>query len=501
MFPRLVLLVCLVPPLARAEPGDLWKGLSPGPYGVGFQFSHTVDPTRNIDSKHPGTPFGLALWYPSSQPGPKATFVTQLEYRLLEFSRPLAPAARQAYADQQAQQMVAWRHIGIVPLTVEQARATLNATGRAVRGAPRVKGRFPVVIILGGPWYLATTAEFLASHGYLVLACVRFRDSRTEIPSSDFRWSIENSLRDAEWALTEFRQDPAADMKSVTSLGHGGGGLQALLLGMRNRQVTAVANIDAAIFSSRTNPAQFLFYNPSLLRVPYLNLLTADTRQHSDQYADFEKMRFSGRYEVILTNPDLRHHDLSSVGRGVSASLGIRGDPQPIVLQTYADVQTTILQFLEANQHPQTNAFAEWLQHLGQSPAYACTTREATQPAPELYDVLTEIDRWTPDRLREAYERDPDADAFSEDGLLLIMNVARTRDTHLAQSFVPLAIEIRPNSVQLLQLASAIEESSGESPNAQDLALRCLAISVQDGDWRSQAAQTQCRGIVAKSSD
>ena len=70
-------------------------------------------------------------------------------------------------------------------------------------------------------------AEFLASHGYIVVACVRYLDARSEIPSSDFRWSVENSLRDAEWALTELRRNPAADMSSVTALGHGGGGMQA----------------------------------------------------------------------------------------------------------------------------------------------------------------------------------------------------------------------------------------------------------------------------------
>jgi len=32
-----------------------------------------------------------------------------------------------------------------------------------------------------------------------------------------------------------------------------------------------------------------------------------------------ERMRFSERYEVILQNPNLRHHDLSNVGRAVSA--------------------------------------------------------------------------------------------------------------------------------------------------------------------------------------
>jgi hypothetical protein len=169
-----------------------------------------------------------------------------------------------------------------------------------------------------------------------------------------------------------------------------------------------------------------------------------------------------------------------------------------MVLQTYADVQTTLLQFLDASLHPNDTTLSHWIQHLSQNPEYTSTIREATQPAPELYDVLTEIDYWTPDHLREVHARDPDAEIFSENGLLQIMSAARSRDTNLAVSLIPLAIEIQPNSVQLLQLASSIEESSGNSQNAHDLATRCLAISVQEGDWRAQSAQQHCREGVAQ---
>jgi Chlorophyllase len=498
MLLRFTLLVCLVAQAASAEPGDLWKGLSRGPYNIGFQLKLTVDPTRNIDSKHPGTLLGIALWYPASQRSADAPAVSQLDYHLLEFSKPLEPSAKQAFIDEQAKAMVAWRHIGIVPLTVDQARATFSATGHAVRDAPRAVGKFPVVVILGGPWYLSTTAEFLASRGYLVVAPVHFQDARTEVPSNDFRSSIENSLCDAEWTLAELRHDPNADMSSVTSLGHGGGGLQALLLGMRDRQITAVANIDAAIFSSRTNPSELLFFDPRLMRVPYLYLLTADTRRQSDHYSDFEKMKFSRRYEVVLNNPDLRHHDLSNVGRAVSASLGIRGDPQSLVLKTYADIQTALINFLDANQHRDDAALAQWLRSLGQTSDYTVSTRDSIEPAPELFDVLDAIERWTPDRLRDAHQRDPEAEIFSEDGLLQLLSAARSKDVHLASSLVPVAAAIRPTSIQILERASAIAESAADLDSARDLATTCVAMKIDDRDWRAQTAQQNCRGRLGR---
>lgn len=499
MIQRLLLAVGLFVPIAFAEPGGLWKGLRTGPYGAGFELRHTVDPTRNPDSNRPGTTMGIAIWYPASKPDPHSAFITQLEYHLLEYSKPLDFADQKAYLDEQAREMVAWRHIGIVPLTQKQALMTFSTSGRAVRNASHAKGKFPVVIILGGPWYLSTTAEFLASHGYFVVAPIHFQDARTEVPNSDFRWSIENSLRDAEWALAELCGDPAADLSSVTSLGHGGGGLQAMLLAMRNRQITAVANIDAGIFSSHTNPRQLPLYDPRLMRVPYLYVLTADTRRQSDQFSDFQKMRFSRRYEIVLQNPALRHHDLSNVGRAVSSALGIRGDPEPMVLKTFADVQNTLLNFIDANQHRTNVGLAQWLQHLSENADYAVTTQEATQPAPELYDVLAAMEQWTPDRLREAHQRDPDAEIFSEEDLLQILAAARLHDLRMAQNLVPIMLEVQPQSIQLLQLASAIAEASGDTVAARELTGRCLAISIPEEDWRAQTAHKDCRERLVRS--
>ena len=498
MLARLLLVSALLAPLAAAEPGDLWKGLQPGDYGVGFRFQRTIDPTRNIDSVHAGTPLGLALWYPAARPGANATFVTQLDYRLLEFSKPLDASVTRDFVDAQASMMVAWRHVGIVPLTMDQARATFNATGQAVRDLAPAQGKFPVVVILGGPWYLSTTAEFLASHGYLVVACVHFQDQRNEVTASDFRWFVENSLRDAEWALSELRRDPAADFSNVTTLGHGGGGLQAMLLAMRDRQVTAVANIDSANFSTRTNPQQLVPYHPRLMRVPYLNILTADTRTQSDQYAEFDKMKFSRRYEVVLKNSGLRHHDLSNLGRAVSASLGIRGEPQNMVLKTYADLQAMLLEFLESNRHPSSSHITLWLQQLGSDAAYSVSVRDAVEAAPPLYDILTNIADWPPQRLREAWQRDAEAEAFTEDGLQQILNAARTHDRGLALGLVHFATEIQANSIQVLRAGSAVAESAGDSTTARELAGRCAAMEVPNDDWRAQAAHDECRERIKR---
>jgi hypothetical protein len=80
-------------------------------------------------------------------------------------------------------------------------------------------------MILGGQYYLSTTAEVLASHGFMVAAPFRFRDYPNEIGTADFTAYLENSVRDAEWLLNDLASSGSADVTRVSALGHGGGGL------------------------------------------------------------------------------------------------------------------------------------------------------------------------------------------------------------------------------------------------------------------------------------
>jgi dienelactone hydrolase len=296
--------------------------------------------------------------------------LTSLEYRLLAFSAPLPPAAQQRHADAEADTMVESRHVGIVALTKDQALTSLSTSGVAVRSVPWIPGKYPVVVILGGQYYLSTTAEVLASHGFVVVAPFRFRDQRNEIGTDEFTRYMENAVRDAEWAIDELRAIPAADPARIGALGHGGGGLQALLLAMRHRSISALANIDASNFSRRTNARQIPFYHPPLLRVPYLYLAAAATRQTQDLFDEFLAMRGSDRFEVILREEAVRHHDLSDLGRGVTA-LGLRGENQAAVQRAYAGVQEIVVRFFQSAHTDAGRArFEEWLRDESSTGSY-----------------------------------------------------------------------------------------------------------------------------------
>ena len=479
---RPVLLIALAAPLSVtwAQTKNLWNGVAAGPYTVGFRFQHGIDATRNITAGTRGTALGIAVWYPAVKARTARAPITQLDYRLLEFSVAPAGAALQAFIDAQAAMMVAWRHVGIVPMNVAQARASLEADGRAIRDAAHAPGRFPVVLVLGGAWYLSTTAEILASHGFVVAAPVRFTDVDNEVPALEFSGYVENAVRDGEWALAELGPDTSADTNNVSALGHGGGGLQALVLAMRSRAIRAVANIDAANFSARTNPRQVASYQPSLLRVPYLYIATAATRGEADQFKDFEDMRFSRRVEVVLRNPELRHHDLSNAGRAVAAYLGIRGEAQDAILRDYAAVQAMLVRFLRGDAA------------VVETPDLV-TVREAVEPAPTLRVMLQSLDAR---RLIDAWQRDPEAPVFSEDSLQTIISTALTRRQFaVAAQLARFALQLHRESVPIHELAARAVDAAGDRPAARELARHCAELPLPNNDWRARFAQASCKNF------
>jgi pimeloyl-ACP methyl ester carboxylesterase len=413
----------------------------------------------------------------------------------LDSRRPLDRRALLAREEDAASTMVAWRHVGIVELTPAQARATLATGGIARQDAPPAEGRFPVVVIAGGPSYLSTTAELLATHGYLVAAPFRYDDQSNEIGSRHFTWWIENGVRDLEWALAELRGHPRADLTGVTALGHGGGGMLAMLLAMRSRAVTALINIDAGNFSSRSEAEKLTFYSPRLMTIPYLYIATASTRRTQDRFEDFVSMRFSERTEVVLQAADLRHHDLSDFGRAVTAPLGIRGEPQARVQQAFSDVQEIAVRFL-LERHGGTTAtppFSPWLEMQAATGRLAATYYQRVAPAPTTVDVTASLSPSTLRELRDARLRDAEASLFETDSLVRIVSAAITRgDAALAADLAGFAAEVRPDTPLLLELSSRALEALGDRDGARDRAAACAAIA-PGNDWRASGAVERCR--------
>jgi pimeloyl-ACP methyl ester carboxylesterase len=479
--------------------GTRAEGLHLGPHAVGFELIRGIDYRRRINGDE-GTRIGIAVWYPARPAASNNPAVTNIDYRLLEFSKPPTALERRALEAEEIDALVGWRHVGIVPLTPEQAKQSLETPGIAVPHMAARPGRFPLVMILGGPYYLSTTAEFLASHGLLIVAPFRFRDQSDERETDDFRCYVEDSLSDAEWALDELRTDPRVDSRSISAIGHGGGGMQAMLLAMRNRSVTAAVNIDAGNFSSRSQPGQIVFYNPRLMRVPYLYIATIDTRKTQDRFDDFVAMKFADRTEVMLGSSDIRHHDLSDIGRGVTMPMRIRGQAQPIVERNYTAVQEIVMRFIVEHAAGRTSTparLSEWLDEHKASDDLTVTVRPRIEPAPTTTAVLQSLSDATLSGLTEARQRDPEAAIFQERSLWQLVTSASARQPRLAEALADFAVNLHPTSAVLLEQASQIALGAGDRAKAAERARRCASIKVES-DWQASIAVAKCGALLQR---
>ncbi len=481
---------------AGAETGPTrLTGLRTGPHAVGFEVRTTIDRTRQVDTTGAGTPVGVAVWYPAAARPAGSRAMTAIDYQLLQFATPLGERERQLFAADAASELTAWRHIGIVEMTEAQAHQSLHAGGVAVRGAPPLRGRHPVVVVLGGQYYLSTTAEFLASHGFLVVAAFRFSDRSNEVGSSGFSWYLENSVRDAEFALSTLQDDRRADTSAVAAIGHGGGGIQAMLFAMRNRRVRALVALDAAIFSARSGTRGLPFYSARLLRVPFLYVATPSTRAGQDQFEDFEKMTFSARYEVIVKDADVRHHDLSDLGRAVTAPLQIRGAPQQAVQRTYAEIHDMALRFLQeqvAGAPSSAEPFPAWLARAQIDGRYTVTAFPHLQPAPTVVEVEQTLGPGTPALLRAARARDPEAPVFEAESLLRLARKALAAgDFATSIAVAEFGAATHPARPQFLELQGAGLEGSGSWERARAVTAACTALP-PGNDWRTGLAIGRC---------
>ena len=290
----------------------------------------------------------------------------------------------------------------------------------------------------------------------------------------------------------------------MAAVGHGGGGMQAMLLAMRNRRVRALVNIDAGNFSTRSGTRGVAFYSPRLLRVPFLYMATAATKTGQDQFEDFGAMKFSDRYEVILENGEIRHHDLSDLGRAVTAPMRIRGAAQDVVERTFADIHEMMLRFLlEQLTGPPSlaPAFPAWLAAAPAPGRYAVTRYPGVEPAPTVVEIEQTLGPGTTALLRGAYERDPEAALFQPANLLRIVRKALTGDdSATAIALADFGAAIHPASAQFAELESQALESGGRATEARAVAAACAAMPASN-DWRAGAAVNLCADRVKRLSN
>jgi dienelactone hydrolase len=320
---------------------SLWGDLRPGPHAVGIRqtthvdHSRTFRTARTLDGK-PRTgerarQIPITIWYPAeAAAGAPMTFAD--------------------YAKGEEEGIVALTR-NFAQLSPEQRAEMFALQGRGVRDAKPKAGRYPVILYsLGSPSPVFATAEYLASHGYIVLQAPRIGAAAGFHPDAGDARDLDNKLRDMDVLVNVASQLPFADTNNMGAIGFSAGGRWALAAAMKYPNVRAVVSLDSVMLYDDRQTAAWRampHFDLDAVRVPVLHLQSAAFAKRDDLKM-WDGLRYADRTYLIYDEPKLVHWDFESLGYA-TALAGARGDAAPKIAEAFHAWSRETLAFLDAN--------------------------------------------------------------------------------------------------------------------------------------------------------
>jgi dienelactone hydrolase len=237
----------------------------PGPHPVGlrvveqYDYSRTFRRTTDEFGKpyrgERARPMQTLIWYPSEPSSAKPMAVrdyVSLWGTETSFGHPNMPAKGKEWI------------AGMAP--------SLDTTLTAMRDALLAPGRYPLVIYAPGasgqPWENLDLCEYLASHGYVVVAGPDM-GAKTREMTIDVA-GINTQSADISFLIGYAQSLPDTDMSAVAVVGHSWGGISNIFASARDSRIDALVALDG---SSRYYPGlvkEAGDVHPEQLTLPFL---------------------------------------------------------------------------------------------------------------------------------------------------------------------------------------------------------------------------------------
>ena len=243
---------------------QIWPGLEPGPFNVGYMVGHEYDYTRTFKKKvnyfgeptkgEIARPIPISIWYPTANPASGEAISVRAYYDATametEYSQPDQETLDASLAEFSRILTMEWSVTEEDrPGVLARLDSLFSQETYARKGATPAEGPFPLVLHLPGynssPHHLFPLFEYLASHGYVVVAIPNMGAYSRTIDHEGM--SMEVQARDLEFAFGQARGVPFIDTDRVATTGLSWGGMSNVLFASRNAYVDAVVTFDGAI--------------------------------------------------------------------------------------------------------------------------------------------------------------------------------------------------------------------------------------------------------------
>jgi dienelactone hydrolase len=333
-----------------ATAADFTPSAPPGPYRVGFHvrqqydrarvYQHPRNPvTAQATSGDRSRPLQTLIWYPAIGTGGALTYRDYVATVATEeeFSRMPDQVRRATDA--------------LVETRTPQVQRDLSSPVRALRDAPERPGKFPVVIYAPSHSAYAIEnadlCEYLASHGYIVIATPSL-GPRSHAMTASLE-GAEAQADDIGFLVGYAHTLVQADTNRIAVVGHSWGSLASVLAAARDDRIRALVTLDGSLRAAydyvNGGPRAAGYVTPERLGIPLLYM----TRLQDEGAIGSEllgRMRYADVY--LATLDAASHMDFSSwsLRMAPDAAFGKRTRAQSA--QTYGAMARMVERFLDA---------------------------------------------------------------------------------------------------------------------------------------------------------
>ncbi len=358
------LIICLG--CADPEPKKdlpIMGNLPVGEYPVGYKTLFTYDQTRNgvpysdwdgnLDTeydKESGRQFQINVWYPAEQGSGQS----------IKYDHYIDLMGRQTnFDDTEVQKEFARRRFisntrdlgNKEDFTEENLNQLLNLDVYARLNAKMISEKFPVVVYPNGgsPAFQSITCEFLASHGYVVVATAlkgRF-SSGMEISGL----GLEVAVDDLEFVLSKISESPNVDMNNVSLMANAISSSVCASAIARNNKLKSLISLEGGFPSSFEQRLlnESVFYKPENITVPILVIYASHPSIDPKytfhlKYADRYYAQYSQMSEFVMLNYGMFDSFIPNI-------LGEHGGDTP---RGFEEAHKLILRFLDQNVKAET---------------------------------------------------------------------------------------------------------------------------------------------------
>lgn len=300
------------PLLAQTASFEFLNG--PGPYPVGLKVVDQYDRSRTFPCALEGKPsqqdcprpLQTLIWYPSRKSTAKPMTVgdyVRLADTELRFDTPDEKDNR-------------WR---------SSLKASFDILLRAVRDAEPAAGRYPVLVYAPSDssiaWENADLCEYLASHGYVVLASPSMGVSTRDM--TDDLAGINAQTRDITFLVTYAQSLPNADPSRIAVVNWSWGGASSLFAAARDKRIDALVSFDGSfrVFKGLVKMAGDV--HPESMDIPLLFFTAGDPNllEDIDKWYDGPKAYLVGPNVLNAWHGDLFTVNMLGMAHGEFSSM------------------------------------------------------------------------------------------------------------------------------------------------------------------------------------